>query len=211
MSEDTTKLSPGPKSYSEIINSGVCSQDSRASTNGTSNDSITNNEAIISESNTKGDTGNGTSACDVIGSPSKHVTLNKTNLLEIINQSIDNTTDIVLSRSKNQSGNIINRPNVTEKQAPLNKPKDKEISSRNSSQIHKNSRTLLIGDSINSGVNKKGLAKNMDCVPIICGTIDSITNKLEIFDISKFDNVIITVGGNDASSNTEFSIANTMT
>ena len=36
--------------------------------------------------------------------------------------------------------------------------------------------------------------------------IDSITNKLEIFDISKFDNVIITVGGNDASSNTDLGI-----
>ena len=52
VSGDTTKLSSGPKSYSEIINSGVCNQDSRASANSTSNGSLTNSEAIISESNT---------------------------------------------------------------------------------------------------------------------------------------------------------------
>ena len=210
VSGDTTRLSPGPKSYSEIINSGACNQDSHAkanvSNNGSINNSITNSEAIISASNTKSDTG----TRDVTGSPSNHVTLNKTYSLEIINQSIDNTTDNmeagVSSRSKNQSGNMIITQNVTEKQAPLDKSNDTEISSISPSQTHKNSRTLLIGDSIISGVNKRGLARNVECVPISGGNIDSITNKLEIFDISKFDNVIITVGGNDASNNTDLGI-----
>ena len=57
---------------------------------------------------------------------------------------------------------------------------------------------LLTGDSIISGVNKKGLIRNMECLSIPGGTINSLTNKLEIFDISKFSYIIITIGGNDA-------------
>ena len=40
----------------------------------------------------------------------------------------------------------------------------------------------------------------MKCISISGGTIDSVTDKLEIFDIMKFNNLIIIVGGNDASN-----------
>ena len=38
----------------------------------------------------------------------------------------------------------------------------------------------------------------MECLSIPGGAINSLTNKLEFFGISKFINIIITIGGNDA-------------
>ena len=81
----------------------------------------------------------------------------------------------------NQQGNN----NAQSKQAPL---------SRNSTV-----KTLLIGDSLLSGVNKKGLRNNVYCQPIPGANINTIMEKIELFDLTKFGNIIIYVGGNDAS------------
>ena len=43
----------------------------------------------------------------------------------------------------------------------------------------------------------------MECLSIPGGTTDSVTSKLEIYDITKFDNLIIIVGGNDSSDKTD--------
>ena len=74
----------------------------------------------------------------------------------------------------------------------------------NTSNEHSN-RTLLIGDSLLSGVNKKGLKDDVHCQPLPGATIEIIKDKISMFDISKFKNVVIYVGGNDAanSDNTE--------
>ena len=64
-------------------------------------------------------------------------------------------------------------------------------------------RTLLIGDSVLSGINKKGLRKGVECKSVSGATIDTILDTIEIFDISKFHNIVVYVGGNDVSGETE--------
>ncbi|MES9881522.1 MAG: GDSL-type esterase/lipase family protein [Sedimenticola sp.] len=64
-------------------------------------------------------------------------------------------------------------------------------------------KTLLIGDSILSGINQKGLNKNVECLTLPGATVDVIQRKIKIFDLKQFDNVIIYVGGNDASQDTD--------
>ena len=63
-------------------------------------------------------------------------------------------------------------------------------------------RTLLIGDSVLSGINKKGLRKGVECKSVAGAKIDTILETIEIFDISKFDNIVVYVGGNDVSGET---------
>lgn len=59
-------------------------------------------------------------------------------------------------------------------------------------------KTLMIGDSLLSGVNKKGLRNNVHCQPFPGATIDTIINKIDLFDLSKFGSIVIYVGGNDS-------------
>lgn len=63
------------------------------------------------------------------------------------------------------------------------------------------SRALIIGDSILSGINQKGLKNNVECQPISGATIDSLTEKLHIYDLKSFKEIIIYVSGNDVSQN----------
>ena len=64
---------------------------------------------------------------------------------------------------------------------------------------------LLIGDSLISSVNPKGLRKNMIKNRISGANIEKITTQMKVYDISKFSHVIpvMYVGGNDASSGTD--------
>ena len=59
-------------------------------------------------------------------------------------------------------------------------------------------KTLLIGDSILSGINKKGLNRNVECHPISGATVDILLDKILIFDLRCFENIVIYVAGNDA-------------
>ena len=62
---------------------------------------------------------------------------------------------------------------------------------------------LLIGDSLISSVNPKGLRKNIIKNGISGANIEKITTQMKVYDISKFSHVIMYVGGNDASSGTD--------
>ena len=59
---------------------------------------------------------------------------------------------------------------------------------------------LLIGDSLISSVNPKGLFPNVIKNSISGGNIDKISTQIKVYDITKFSDMIIYVGGNDASS-----------
>ena len=61
------------------------------------------------------------------------------------------------------------------------------------------SKTLIIGDSILSGINKKGLNNDIECHPIPGATVDIVMEKIKIYDLKCFKNIIIYVAGNDAS------------
>ena len=77
------------------------------------------------------------------------------------------------------------------------RPAPRTIRNNNSNQI------LLIGDTLISSVNPKGLASNVIKNGISGGNIDKITAQMKVYDIKKFCHVIVYVGGNDASSGTD--------
>ncbi|MEW8548504.1 MAG: GDSL-type esterase/lipase family protein [Candidatus Thiodiazotropha sp.] len=62
---------------------------------------------------------------------------------------------------------------------------------------------LLIGDSLISAVNPKGLKQNVFKNGISGATIDSILSKVKVFDLTQFSHVVIYVGGNDASNHSD--------
>lgn len=67
----------------------------------------------------------------------------------------------------------------------------------------RNAQTLLIGDSIISGINPKGLKPGVHKNGIPGGTIDSVMREIRIFDLQHFSNIIIYIGGNDAARGTD--------
>ena len=132
-----------------------------------------------------------------------HEANNKSKSAEILTISDNKTPKKNASAtSQSQNGNIKNKVQGStprNKSTPQNDTCENTTRRPSTNQRRNSPRTLLIGDSIISGVNKKGLIRNMECLSIPGGTIYSLTNKLEIFDISKFSNIIITIGGNDAA------------
>lgn len=81
------------------------------------------------------------------------------------------------------------RPAASQRPIPKN--------SDNSNQI------LMIGDSIISSVNPKGLRHNIFKNGIPGAKINDIYSQLKVFDMTKFSHVIIYGGGNDASSGSD--------
>ena len=82
---------------------------------------------------------------------------------------------------------------------PVNKASNKPIQpviSRRPAAL----KTLLIGDSILSGINKKGLNKNVECHSISGATVDILADKIQIYDLKCFENIVIYVAGNDCAN-----------
>ncbi|MES9905996.1 MAG: GDSL-type esterase/lipase family protein [Sedimenticola sp.] len=90
----------------------------------------------------------------------------------------------VQSTDPNQAENVTVRPDTdNENERPNNR----------------GARTLIIGDSILSGINRKGLNNNVECLTVPGATVLTIHRKIKIYDLKQFKNVIVYVGGNDAS------------
>ncbi|KAH3850791.1 hypothetical protein DPMN_093264 [Dreissena polymorpha] len=58
-------------------------------------------------------------------------------------------------------------------------------------------KTLIISDSILSGINRRGLNKNTHIKTLPGRTIKDIRLTLDTLDMTKYENVIIYIGGND--------------
>ena len=63
--------------------------------------------------------------------------------------------------------------------------------------------TLLICDSIVSGINPKGLKSSVHKHGIAGGTIDSILRDIKVFDLQQFSNILVYIGGNDTANGTD--------
>ena len=72
--------------------------------------------------------------------------------------------------------------------------------SQNSSQPGTAKQILLIGDSLTSSVNPKGLKQNVFRNGISGGKIIHVLNHMKVYDLKQFSAVIIYVGGNDAAN-----------
>ena len=102
----------------------------------------------------------------------------------------------------------VTQPNTNKKQNHQNinhKSSTKPNQSRDStSNMQKRgSKILIIGDSILSGINRKGLSHNVECQPYPGANIDTIYEKVQMFDLTKFSDIVIYVGGNDSSDNSD--------
>ena len=62
---------------------------------------------------------------------------------------------------------------------------------------------LLMGDSLTSAVNPKGLKQGVFKHSISGAKIDHIFHQASVFNMNQFSNIIIYIGGNDASSGTD--------
>ena len=60
-------------------------------------------------------------------------------------------------------------------------------------------RILILGDSILSGVNQKGLYRHVTIQPFPGATVETIWNKIVMYNLVQFKSVVIYVGGNDAA------------
>ena len=95
--------------------------------------------------------------------------------------------------------NLNNKPQQkTGKSTKNSPPKSNKIGT---SQKQSTPQTLIIGDSILSGVNQKGLRNKVECQPVSGASVDSLLEKIKIYDLKIFQNIIIYVSGNDASQN----------
>ena len=61
-------------------------------------------------------------------------------------------------------------------------------------------KTIIIGDSLLAGVNRKGLKNGVHCQSFSGATVSMIQEKIKMFDLSEFHNVVIYVGGNDSGN-----------
>ena len=104
----------------------------------------------------------------------------------VVNQQQTNTNR---NRSKNSQNN---QPELVNKVSE--KPIKPVINRRPTS-----SKTRLIGDSILSGINKKGLNRNVECQSVSGATVDTLIDKIQIYDLKCFDNIVIYVAGNDCA------------
>ena len=70
---------------------------------------------------------------------------------------------------------------------------------RNYVNSDQNKKTLLIGDSLLSGVNGKGLKSYGHCQPIPGARINKVKEKISMYDLSQFKHIIIYCGGYDSA------------
>ena len=64
-------------------------------------------------------------------------------------------------------------------------------------------KSLLIGDSIICGINKEGLKEHVYQHGISGAKVKTILNEIKMYDLQQFSNVVIYVGGNNASNKTD--------
>ena len=96
--------------------------------------------------------------------------------------------------SKPPTGNYAARKITPSSQIPV------IINNRASETPNEDKNTLIIGSSMIKGVNIKGLKKGSLTHAKGGAGIESITEEIKLFDLRKFSNIIVYIGGNDAAA-----------
>lgn len=110
------------------------------------------------------------------------------------------------STPRNPSHNTPQRPRPAPRrtqQRNISRPSPTPMLGNSLQDVCQSSQILMIGDSIISSVNQKGLKQTVFKSGIPGAKVDHILNQVKIFDMKKFSHVIVYVGGNDASSGTD--------
>ena len=96
---------------------------------------------------------------------------------------------------------LFTTPKVNQQPRPVDHPEPRSQPSKPRRQSAR--KVLLMGDSVISPVNPRGLKKEVfkHCIP--GAGVDHIFDQSNIFNMSQFSEVILFVGGNDASNSTD--------
>ena len=73
----------------------------------------------------------------------------------------------------------------------------------NGTTQQKESRILILSDSVLSCVKRKGLSRTVEYQPASGTNIDTVSEKLQVYGLTKFSDIVIYVVGNDSSNNTD--------
>ena len=77
------------------------------------------------------------------------------------------------------------------------------VDQRNISHAPDSFNTLVVGDSIFKGVNRKGLKKGVRICVKNGAMIKDVWDEISMYNLTSFKNIVLCVGGNDSSSRTE--------
>ena len=94
---------------------------------------------------------------------------------------------------------------ITNRNQHLDSVSETTVEQRNISNTSNSSNTLVVGDSIFKGVNRKGLMKGVRVCVKNGAMVKDIWDEISMYNLASFKNIIICVGGNDSSSRTEAS------
>ena len=83
-----------------------------------------------------------------------------------------------------------------QKTKPKSKPSEDKVMSNTP-------KTLIIGDSIINGINPKGLKKYVHCNGISGANVETVHEKISVYNLRNFTNVVIYVGGNDVANGSQ--------
>lgn len=84
---------------------------------------------------------------------------------------------------------------------PVHVPVRRPVASKGS--VSQRKTVLLMGDSILNRVNRKGLASYVHKYSVSGATIKSLTRDIELYDLKNFSSLILYIGGNDLTGNTD--------
>ena len=154
---------------------------------------------------------------DNLNSRNKETARNPTITVDLSNtNNEEQNQDVTLNDSQDQEESVVSRTSsyseavqtdpLPERNLQSTPDLNEQRSRNNVGQLDsENKKTLLVGDSLLSGVNGKGLKNNVHCQPVPGATIIQIKEKITMYDLSQFQNIIIYCGGNDSakSDNTD--------
>ena len=109
---------------------------------------------------------------------------------------------VVIQQQTQQESTPVSKPPIRQYMPRNITPSNRNqvvINNRGSETPNAGKNTLLIGSSMIKGVNIKGLKKGTLTHAKEGAGIESITEEIKLFDLRKFTNIIIYIGGNDAA------------
>ena len=137
----------------------------------------------------------------------KQVTINSTDNVELISPGTSYSEAFVngepanIQKQSDPSGRKTNSKQSKSKKHNSGKktPNPNNIENRPWPNQEQTSQILIIGYSILSGINPKGLKNNVDCRSFSGATISTLMEKIQLYDLKSIQDIVLYIAGNDAS------------
>lgn len=126
---------------------------------------------------------------------------------ELINSELEKSTNVLQRRMQSLSDSFKSQvrvqPSVSATSVPISDSSTisvpAQILQNPNSNVPINKKTLFIGDSLLKGINIKGLKNSVDVKTLPGAKSNQLLDQLNSMEVSKYENVIIHVGGNDVA------------